>query len=147
MRRMDIKINIERKHLLILIVILAIATVINYTIGQIPSGEQGHAAAEVYPGTFQTGDYVLPGNLSVSDNLTAGTICLGGDCQSSWPAGGGEFVILTSPGSKCSTACAAYGGCAFGANDGGGFVDKLVDCDYGASPVPGWPEWCACWPS
>jgi len=136
-----ININVSRKHLIFLVLIVAIATVVNYTIAQ--GGTQSHPASEVAAGSFATGTYTFPGTVNVNTRLVAAEVCIpdAESCETSWPSGGGQAFSITTETyttDNCNALCNPLT-CAFGV---GG--NKLEGCSetFGSSRVVR----CACWP-
>jgi hypothetical protein len=53
----------------------------------------GHTPGEIGPGTFGSGDFTFPKNLTIDDSLNlgenvtvGGSACINGVCKASWPA-------------------------------------------------------------
>jgi len=146
-----ININISRKHILFLVFIIAIATVINYTIAQ--GGVQSHPASEVAAGSFAAGTYTFT-------KLVSAEVCIpdDGSCETAWPSGGTTtFDIVTvagPPANNCATLCGNAGksGCAFGIERHIDFVDTTWAAKEGVydivscSTIVGGPGRCACYP-
>jgi len=65
---MKIEFNINDKHFLFLVGLVAVISVVGIVTGQTPP-IAGHDAEAVGSGTFQTGDYIFPGNLKVGGIL------------------------------------------------------------------------------
>jgi hypothetical protein len=124
---MVVNININRKHLIFLIIVLAVATVINYTIAQ--GGTQSHPYSEI---TLPAGGAVWPDlNADMVDGYNATDF-----------ASAGPFDIqLKGLATDCNEKCSSLGKqCAFATIDGGGYVAELASCSTTGT------RQCACWP-
>ncbi len=53
-----------------------------------------HDADEIVAGSFGSGNYKITGELNVTSITHTPQLCLNGDCQTSWPAGGGGYWNL-----------------------------------------------------
>jgi len=134
-----ININISRKHLIVLVLILVVATYVNYTIAQ--TGEQSHPPGEIDAGSFASGTYTFPSKLVAAEMCIPSDIV--GNCKTSWPSGGSEAFTITAEAwttDNCETKCGNLAlTCAFGIGD-----NKLEACGetFGSNRVVR----CACWP-
>ena len=78
---MDIKITLQKRHLLYLIITLAILTGINYSIAQTPAPPNpGHPADEISGGTI-SGDVAISGDLRVSGDTKTDAILVVDDSE------------------------------------------------------------------
>ncbi len=133
-----ININISRKHILFLVFILAVATVINYTIAQ--GGTQSHPISEVTD---------LDTNVDGVVDLANNSNYLGGQLPSYYE-GGGCAAPLTQrdftpggPGENCVNECNEISkDCAFGI-DNGDWGDRVEACNW-ASYSAGGGDQCMC---
>ena len=115
-----ININISRKHIIFLVLILAVATVINYTIAQ--GGTQSHPISEI-TNLDADGD----GTVDLANNSNY----LGGQLPAYYEGGGcaAPFTkVVASPVQTCTAACGAST-CAFGYKEtsSSGFLTDATD--------------------
>lgn len=135
-----ININIGRKHLLVFLIMVAIATVINYTLAQ-GGGTQSHPYTQIeLPAGVWTG---LNADMVDGQNATD----LGG--------GGGELIICPSLGKTCTNACdqnTQCGGgsktCAYGFQYGNCLDPSYasITCVTDIKACSSVSTKCACWP-
>jgi len=71
---MRVTFNINDKHFLFLVGVLAVVSVAGIVTGYNTNDPavMGHTLDELEPGTFPSGDYVFPNNLNISTNLDVG---------------------------------------------------------------------------
>ncbi len=149
---MDIKITIEREHLILLVVILAVATIINYSLAQVPAGVQGHDLTEIFTNTTNNLDDNPEDNLIDVEDIKQGpesgldADTLDGYNSSDLLGGGGQpFLIYDIIGGpdfdSCDETCNNYNKtCAFSWQLSGDYVQLLDNCTVTTA------DKCACWP-
>ena len=153
-----VNINITRKNLILLVIVLVLATIINYTIAQVPSGSQGHGLAELFISEGNTLDDNPADNLiDVADikqgsgsGLDADTV--DGLDSTELGGGGGEFNVveidcgLQLPTFTCRDAAACGATKCAAALRRGTYGDKVMACTTTCGDMGAYILACMCRP-
>ena len=67
--QINLSVNLEKRHLIFVIVLVCVLLVAGVAAFTSPSTNVGHGAEEVGNGTFGAGDFVFPGNLKINSNF------------------------------------------------------------------------------